>query len=115
MSPRNKSFFSLFFVALCLFCGIFPADAQNPVIGFYQEYISPVDGNRCPMHPSCSAYATRAVDVHGPLMGWIMTCDRLVRCGRDETTLSPGTIIDNQEYTFDPVEANDFWWFEKKK
>lgn len=67
------------------------------------------------MHPSCSAYAGEALEKHGLFMGWIMACDRLVRCGRDETKRSPAIILDSQEYIYDPVDANDFWWFEKKK
>lgn len=115
MSLRNKAFFTILFTVLCGLYGFSPAQAQNPILGFYQEYISPVDGNRCPMHPSCSAYANEAFEKHGLLMGWIMTCDRLVRCGRDETKLSPTITLDSREYTYDPVDANDFWWVEKKK
>ncbi len=82
----------------------------NPIMGVYQEYISPVDGDRCRMFPSCSNYASDAFQKHGVLMGWIMTCDRLVRCGRDEVTLS-GSITKNQkERCHDPVYGNDFWW-----
>ena len=115
VSPRNKALFIILFTVLCGFYGLSPAHAKNPIIQFYQTYISPVDGNRCPMHPSCSAYAAEVFETHGPVMGWIMTYDRLVRCGRDETKLSPAVIVDNQEYIYDPVKANDFWWFEKKK
>lgn len=111
----NKVFFILLFIVPCLFYGLSPAHAKNPAIRFYQDYISPVDGHRCPMYPSCSAYATEVFEKHGPLMGWIMTCDRLVRCGRDETKLSFTVIVDNREHTYDPVDANDFWWFQEKK
>jgi hypothetical protein len=115
VSPRNKAGFIFFFTVLGGFYGLSPAQAQNPVLGFYQEYISPLDGNRCPMQPSCSAYAGEALEKHGLFMGWIMACDRLVRCGRDETKRSPVIILDSREYIYDPVDANDFWWFEKKK
>ena len=67
------------------------------------------------MYPSCSRYASRAFEKHGAIFGWIMTCDRLVRCGRDEVKLSPKVIVNKQELVYDPVEANDFWWFEKEK
>jgi hypothetical protein len=63
------------------------------------------------MYPSCSHYAARALKEHGPVMGWIMTCDRLLRCGRSETRLSPRVRVHGRPLTFDPVEANDFWWF----
>lgn len=67
------------------------------------------------MHPSCSAYAAEAFENHGPVIGWIMTLDRLVRCGRDEAKIAPSWLKGNQSYIYDPVEANDFWWFKKEK
>ncbi|MCP4115274.1 MAG: membrane protein insertion efficiency factor YidD [Desulfobacteraceae bacterium] len=86
---------------------------SHPILKFYGKYISPADGDRCAMAPSCSAYAGEAFRKHGPLMGWIMTCDRLVRCGRDETRLSPTIKKGNTRLTLDPVSANDFWWYDK--
>ncbi len=47
-------------------------------------------------------------------MGWIMSCDRLMRCGRDTSTLSKKIVINSKVVVSDPVEANDFWWYEKK-
>jgi len=67
------------------------------------------------MAPSCSVYAAEAFEKHGPIIGWVMTCDRLVRCGRDETRLSPMIVRNRNRYTYDPVSANDFWWFEEEK
>jgi len=122
--PRNK-LTGLVLIFCLYFTGISAAQNQdfagpdkNIILQFFQEHLSPVDGNRCTMTPSCSAYAARAIEKHGLLMGWIMACDRLVRCGRDETTLSPSRHINGEPHTLDPVEANDFWWFntsEKKK
>lgn len=77
-------------------------------IKFFMKYISPVDGNRCPMHPSCSKYCLDAVQRHGLLMGWIMTCDRLIRCGRDELKISPTVIVNDTKLSYDPVVNNDF-------
>ena len=74
------------------------------------KVISGADGHRCPMYPSCSAYARDAVKKHGPLLGWIMTSDRLVRCGRDELKLGPAIRVNGSNQTYDPVENNDFWW-----
>lgn len=78
---------------------------------FYKQYISPADGNRCGMYPSCSSYGQEAVKKHGLFIGWIMTCDRLIRCGRDETKLSQSISSSNKLLTVDPVAANDFWWY----
>ncbi|MBF0201143.1 MAG: membrane protein insertion efficiency factor YidD [Desulfamplus sp.] len=79
---------------------------------FYKKYISPADGSRCSMLPSCSSYAEQVFRRHGPLMGWIMTCDRLIRCGRDETGPGRSPKVRSEEgriLNVDPVEANDFW------
>ena len=80
----------------------------NP-IKFYQDYISSVDGNRCPMHPTCSRYCAEAIKKHGTFLGWIMCSDRLIRCGRDENKLSDSIWIDGKKRIYDPVSNNDFW------
>ena len=78
-------------------------------IGFYRRHVSPIDGDRCPMYPSCSQYSQDAVHKHGLTMGWIMTCDRLLRCGRDEVSVAPRIMTNNGWRCYDPVENNDFW------
>ena len=110
-------------MALTIYMGISTAAAwgdspktdtgNHPIIQLYEKYISPVDGERCPMYPTCSAYARQAIQQHGLFIGWIMACDRLVRCGRDETRISPEIIKENVRATLDPVSANDFWWYRK--
>lgn len=80
-----------------------------PII-FFQKYLSGADSDRCPMHPSCSNYCIHAMRKHGALLGWIMTCDRLIRCGRDELKKSPALRVKKKLRCFDPVENNDFWW-----
>lgn len=79
-------------------------------VGLYKRHISPVDGDRCPMYPSCSQYSLQAFRKHGLFMGWMMTCDRLLRCGRDELTIAPTIDINGRSRCYDPVEDNDFWW-----
>lgn len=86
----------------------------NFVVKLYQEHISGIDGNRCPMYPHCSRYCAEAIQKHGFPLGWIMSCDRLLRCGRDEVALSSHVRIHGHEFTFDPVSANDSWWFSPK-
>lgn len=78
----------------------------------FQNVISPVDGDRCLMLPSCSAYAEEAIVTHGLMLGWLMTCDRLMRCGRDELTQSEVLMSGGQSYCYDPLGNNDFWWNE---
>lgn len=85
----------------------------NPVVypvKFFQKYISGADGNRCQMYPSCSKYCIEAFNKHGALLGWIMSSDRLVRCGRDEVKLSAPVLINGKKRIYDPVSNNDFWW-----
>lgn len=82
-------------------------------VNFFQKHISPIDANRCSCYPSCSIYANKAITEHGALLGWIMTCDRLVRCGRDTSTLSKKIVINSEILASDPVKANDFWWYKK--
>ena len=120
MSPRSSCLYLVLAFLLipwtfCLAQNPNPAHNQNFFIQFYQNHISAVDGNRCPMTPSCSSYAASSVKQHGPILGWIMACDRLVRCGRNEMDLSPVRRINGTDYTYDPVDANDFWWFNKKE
>ncbi len=89
------------------------SDGFPDIIHFYQKYISPVDGDRCPMYPSCSSYIKQCIKKHGFLLGGIMGFDRIVRCGRDEVKLSPPIWIKDKKYCYDPVENNDFWWSKK--
>ena len=42
--------------------------------------ISPLYGQVCRYYPSCSAYALRAVSVHGAIRGSWLTVRRLLRC-----------------------------------
>ena len=46
----------------------------------YRLTISPLYGNVCRYHPSCSAYALRAVEVHGVARGGWLAAKRLGRC-----------------------------------
>lgn len=132
MKNRKLFYISIFvFIPLILFWGSASADQYldtgtdkavsngsakeqiHPVlypVKLFRKYISPVDGNRCPMYPSCSKYCLEVSQKHGLLMGWIMSCDRLVRCGRDEIKLSPTVMVNDTRLSYDPVENNDFWW-----
>jgi uncharacterized protein len=46
----------------------------------YRLIISPLYGNVCRYYPSCSAYALRAVQVHGAAKGSWLAARRLLRC-----------------------------------
>ncbi len=49
----------------------------------YQRFLSPIDGHRCPMRPSCSKYSREAIQEYGFFKGLLLTMDRLLRCGSD--------------------------------
>jgi putative membrane protein insertion efficiency factor len=56
---------------------------KHLIIGFLRAYrflISPLYGQVCRFHPSCSAYALEAVTVHGSLRGSWLAGRRIVRC-----------------------------------
>ena len=46
----------------------------------YRLLISPLYGQVCRYHPSCSAYALEAVRERGSIVGTWLTMRRLVRC-----------------------------------
>lgn len=109
------------FLILAMYCNIaFAQDNKidqasndsgilSPIL-FFRNIISGADGDRCPMYPSCSQYCIDAIGKHGFIKGWIISCDRLMRCGRDEIKLSDTIWLDGEKRCYDPVFNNDFWW-----
>lgn len=79
-------------------------------IQFFQKTLSRADGNRCPMYPSCSHYALEAFSKHNVLSAWVLTSDRLLRCGHDEIRLSKKIRVGGRVKSYDPLSANTFWW-----
>ena len=74
----------------------------------FQEFISPVDGDRCTMYPTCSAYSKEAIKKYGTVKGFIMTSGRLLH-EADESSYAPIINIHGKLRYYDPVENNDFW------
>jgi uncharacterized protein len=91
-----------------------PVETDTPPlaqqVGFFRKVLSKADGDRCSMSPSCSTYALESLKKHGALMGWVMACDRLLRCGHDEVRLAPSVRVGQHPRAYDPVANNDFWW-----
>jgi putative membrane protein insertion efficiency factor len=50
------------------------------LIRLYQFTLSPLLGNRCRFHPTCSVYAYEAIAKHGLLRGTYLGARRLLRC-----------------------------------
>ena len=46
----------------------------------YKIFISPLLGNHCRFHPSCSAYTYQAIKKHGLLKGVYLGGKRLLKC-----------------------------------
>jgi putative component of membrane protein insertase Oxa1/YidC/SpoIIIJ protein YidD len=84
--------------------------AWSSPLTLFQRVISRADGDRCPMAPSCSQYASTAFQHHHPVTAWILTCDRLLRCGHDEVRQAPRAWVGGRGRAYDPVSANTFWW-----
>lgn len=84
-------------------------DPLQQMVKTFQKYISPVDGARCRMYPTCSGYARQALHKHGTFVGMMMTVDRLYRepdpIERQEPIYKWG-----YKRFYDPLAENDFWW-----
>ncbi len=50
------------------------------IIRLYQLTLSPYIGWHCRYQPSCSAYASEAIRIHGPLRGSWLALGRIARC-----------------------------------
>ncbi|MDA1802058.1 membrane protein insertion efficiency factor YidD [Bacillus cereus group sp. BY6-1LC] len=50
------------------------------IIRFYQKFISPMTPPTCRFYPTCSHYGLEAVQKHGALKGFWLTCKRILKC-----------------------------------
>jgi putative membrane protein insertion efficiency factor len=53
--------------------------AKTP-IHLYRWTLSYFLGRQCRFHPSCSAYALEAIEIHGAWAGWRLAARRILRC-----------------------------------
>ncbi len=86
-----------------------PAALLNRGSLFFSKYVSPVDGDRCPMYPTCAAYSRQALRKHGFAGGVLLTVDRLIH-ESDEMRRAPQIMIDGRFRFLDTISNNDFWW-----
>lgn len=57
--------------------------SSKDYISFYQKFISGIRGQDCPMYPSCSNFALNAFQEKSFTTAFVLTSDRLMRCGHD--------------------------------
>ena len=69
----------------------------------YRATVSRVDGDRCPSHPTCSAYAREAVTRYGAFLGTLLTAGRLVG-EADEAAFAPRVFVNGRWKVYAPVE-----------
>jgi putative component of membrane protein insertase Oxa1/YidC/SpoIIIJ protein YidD len=84
------------------------APVFTSLLTFFSAVISPVDGDRCPSHPTCAAYSKQAYQKHGALVGTLMTVDRLIH-EADEHKFSPRIEVYGVKRIYDPLSANELW------
>ena len=111
----------LIVICVVLFTGCAHPPVTQPNASLYEDFLNiyseplnhlaAVRRGACPMHPSCSEYSRQAVEKHGFSLGWTIAMDRLLRCGRDELRRAPRVLVDGQWKYFDPLSANDHWWY----
>ena len=77
-------------------------------VKFYQVAISPADGSSCMLYPTCSGYSVLTLRKHGPILGFVMTSERVMRNHTGE--YYPAIWKFGRWRNYDPVEANDFWF-----
>ena len=72
-------------------------------LGLFRSLVSPVDGDRCPSEPTCSAYAVEAFRSHGLLLGGFLTAGRLV-AESDEAAFAPRVLVGGKWKVYAPLE-----------
>lgn len=54
--------------------------ALTAPIRLYKKFLSPLLPPACRFEPTCSVYAIQAIEMHGPLKGFVLAVKRLLRC-----------------------------------
>lgn len=81
-------------------------------LAFYQHALSVVSSSHCRMEPSCSNFSIQAIQKHGPIIGMMMTGDRLLH-EADEQRMRRIVRSLGKAFCPDPVANNDFWWHQE--
>ncbi|MEY2900091.1 MAG: hypothetical protein RL247_257 [Actinomycetota bacterium] len=65
---------------LVLWIALVPRNLAIAILIVYRKLISPLYGQVCRYHPSCSTYALQAIQYHGVLKGVGLGTWRILRC-----------------------------------
>lgn len=79
-----------------------PAKTAIVMIDWYKKNVSTLNFTHCSFHPTCSQYTKQSILKYGLLKGWIMGCDRLMRCSH-ELWVYPEVKVEGELRKFDPV------------
>lgn len=72
------------------------------MIDWYKAHIAPLNILGCDYYPSCSQYTKQAIQKHGFIKGWLLGCDRLLRCNSDHW-IYPQIQVDGEIKKYNPV------------
>lgn len=89
-----------------LFLLLIPRNLGVLLIRAYRAVISPLYGDVCRYHPSCSAYGLGSVQQQGLLVGSALTAWRIVRCN----PWSAGGIDDVRPARHSRYRVTPFGW-----
>ena len=89
-----------------LFILLIPRNLGVLLIRAYRAVISPLYGDVCRYHPSCSAYGLGSVQQQGLLVGSVLTAWRIVRCN----PWSQGGIDDVRPSRHSRYRVTPFGW-----
>lgn len=86
-----------------------PVQEGRGYLWWYPRLAAATRPSGCIHHPSCTRYASRAVESHGWARGVLLALDRLYREPGDlqhahRVRTPQGTRV------YDPIEHNTFWW-----
>ncbi len=107
----KRLFIKIFFL-ICIsgcsakYIGVEKKSYANIMIDIYKKDLSSINFVRkgsCPMYPSCSAFAEEAFTRFNFFKAFVISSERLVRCGRDSTKKLNLIKVNNQLKYFDPL------------
>lgn len=78
------------------------------IINLYRSQVAPAIGNRCSLHPSCSAYGKEALTRHG-MLGFALIGDRAVREPDVVAARQSPVYLGGQTRYADPLDNHDGW------